>query len=55
MPIVAQDGKTVKDSFDYLNDQKAAQAMSAFASDAAILLVLTEIDVKTMKFRLPSR
>lgn len=46
-PVVALDGKTLKGSFDHLNDQKAAQALSAFASDAAILLAHTEIDVKS--------
>jgi hypothetical protein len=45
MPVVALDGKTLKGSFDHLNDQKAA--LSAFASDAAILLAHTEIDVKS--------
>ena len=54
IPVVALDGKTLKGSFktlkgsfDHLNDQKAAQALSAFASDAAILLAHTEIDVKS--------
>jgi hypothetical protein len=47
MPVVALDGKTLKGSFDHLNDQKAAQALSAFASDAAILLAHSEIDVKS--------
>ena len=44
---MALDGKTLKDSFDHFYDQKAAQALSAFASDAAILLAHTEIDVKS--------
>ena len=47
MPVVALDGKTLKGSFDHLNDQKAAQALSAFASDAAILLAHSDIDVKS--------
>jgi len=47
MPVVALDGKTLKGSFDHLNDQKAAQALSAFASDAAILLAHSEIDIKS--------
>ena len=47
MPVVALDGKTLKGSFDHLNDHKAAQALSAFASEAAILLAHTEIDVKS--------
>ena len=47
MPVVALDGKTLKGSFDHLNDRKAAQALSAFASDAAILLAHSEIDEKS--------
>ena len=44
-PVVALDGKTLKGSFDPLNDRKAA--LSAFASEAAILLAHSEIDVKS--------
>jgi len=47
MPVVALDGKTLKGSFDHLTDRKAAQALSAFASDAAILLAHSEIDAKS--------
>ena len=47
MPVVALDGKTLKGSFDHLNDRKAAQALSAFASDAAIRLAHSEIDIKS--------
>ena len=47
MPVVALDGKTLKGSFDHLNDRKAAQALSAFASEAAILLAHSDIDVKS--------
>jgi hypothetical protein len=47
MPVIALDGKTLKGSFDHLNDRKAAQALSAFASEAAILLAHSEIDVKS--------
>src|SRR3712207_491049 len=47
MPVVALDGKTLKGSFDPLNDRKAAQALSAFASEAAILLAHREIDAKS--------
>ena len=47
MPVIALDGKTLKGSFDHLNDQKAAQALSAFASEAAILLAHSEINVKS--------
>jgi hypothetical protein len=46
-PAVALDGKTLKGSFDHLTDRKAAQALSAFASDAAILLAHSEIDDKS--------
>ncbi len=47
MPVVALDAKTLKGSFDHLNDRKAAQALSAFASDAAILLAHSDIDDKS--------
>jgi hypothetical protein len=47
MPVVALDGKTLKGRVDPLSDQKAAQALSAVASDAAILLAHTESDVKS--------
>ena len=48
------DGKTLKGSFDYLNNRKAAQALSAFVSEAAILLARSEIDNKSHKIPLPS-
>jgi hypothetical protein len=47
MPAIALDGKTLKGSVDHLNDRKAAQALSAFASEAAILLAHSEIDEKS--------
>ncbi len=47
MPAVALDGKTLKGSFDHFHDRKAAQALSAFASEAAILLAHSEIDDKS--------
>jgi DDE_Tnp_1-associated len=47
MPVIALDGKTLKGSFDHLNDRKAAQALSAFASEAAVLLAHSAIDVKS--------
>jgi hypothetical protein len=47
MPVIALDGKTLKGSFDHLNDRKAAQALSAFASEAALLLAHTEIADKS--------
>ena len=46
-PVVALDGKTLKGSVDHLTDRTAAQALSAFASDAAILLAHSEIDDKS--------
>jgi hypothetical protein len=47
MAVVALDGKTLKGSFDHLTDRTAAQALSAFASEAAILLAHSEIDAKS--------
>ena len=47
MPVIALDGKTLKGSFDHLNDRKAAQVLSAFASDSALLLAHSEIDEKS--------
>jgi hypothetical protein len=47
MPVIALDGKTLKGSFDHLADRKAAQALSAFASEAAILLAHSEIADKS--------
>jgi hypothetical protein len=47
MPAIALDGKTLKGSVDHLTDRKAAQALSAFASEAAILLAHSEIADKS--------
>ena len=47
MPVIALDGKALRGSFDHLNDRTAAQALSAFASEAAILLAHSEIDDKS--------
>src|SRR3954471_22347161 len=41
--VVALDGKTVRGSFDHLDDQAAAQVLSAFASEAALILAHQEI------------
>ncbi|MBK1671538.1 hypothetical protein CKO28_26420 [Rhodovibrio sodomensis] len=41
---IALDGKTLKRSFDQLNDQAAAATLSAFASDDALILAHTELD-----------
>jgi hypothetical protein len=46
MPLIALDGKVLKGSFDHLNDRRAAQALTAFASEAAILLAQTDIEDK---------
>lgn len=43
-PVIALDGKTLKHSFDQLNDQAAAATLSAFASDDALILAHTELD-----------
>jgi hypothetical protein len=40
---VALDGKTLRGSFDHLNAQKAAHVLSAFTSDAALLLAHWEV------------
>ena len=47
MLAIALDGKTLRGSFDHLNDQKAAQTLTAFASPSAIVLAHTEIDEKS--------
>jgi hypothetical protein len=44
---IALDGKTLRGSFDHLEDQKAAQTLTAFASPSAIVLAHTEIDEKS--------
>jgi DDE_Tnp_1-associated len=41
--IVALDGKTLRGSFDHLDDQAAAQVLSAFASEDALILAHQEI------------
>src|SRR5919199_1913193 len=40
---VALDGKTLRGSFDHLHDQTAAHVLSAFASDAALILAHQEV------------
>src|SRR3954464_12180867 len=40
---IALDGKTLRGSFDHLNDRKAAHVLSAFASDAALILAHLEV------------
>jgi hypothetical protein len=46
-PVVALDGKTLRGSFDHLNDRKAAQTLTAFACESALLLAHSEIDDKS--------
>jgi hypothetical protein len=46
-PAIALDGKTLRGSFDHINDRKAAQTLTAFASASAIVLAHTEIDDKS--------
>jgi DDE_Tnp_1-associated len=46
-PMIALDGKTLRGSFDHLNDKKAAQTLTAFSSSSAILLAHTQIDEKS--------
>ena len=46
-PVIALDGKTLRGSFDHINDRKAAQTLTAFASASAIVLAHTEIDDKS--------
>ena len=41
--FIALDGKTLRGSFDHLDDQAAAQVLSAFASEAALILAHQEI------------
>jgi predicted transposase YbfD/YdcC len=40
---IALDGKTLRGSFDHLNDRKAVHVLSAFASDAALILAHQEL------------
>src|SRR5690349_18567542 len=37
-PVIALDGKTLRRSFDHLNDEAAAHVLGAFACDAALVL-----------------
>ena len=41
---VALDGKTLRGSFDHLHDQAAVHVLSAFASDAALILAHQEVE-----------
>ncbi len=46
-PVIALDGKTLRRSFDHLSDRKAAQTLTAFACEPAIVLAHTEIEEKS--------
>ena len=41
--VIARDGKTLRGSFDHLDDRAAAQVLSAFAGEAALILAHQEI------------
>jgi hypothetical protein len=41
--VIALDGKTLRRSFDHLNDRAAAHVLSAFAAEAALILAHQEI------------
>jgi len=49
---VALDGKTLRGSFDKFNDRAAAQVLSAFATDTA--LVLAHIDIAERSNEIPA-
>src|SRR3954452_16787948 len=41
--VIALDGKTLRGSFDHLDDRAAVQVLGAFASDAALILAHQEV------------
>ena len=43
MRTIARAGKTLRGSFVHLNDRKATHVLSAFASDAALILAHQEV------------
>ena len=43
LPVIALDGKTLRRSFDHLHDRAAAHVLSAFASEAALILAHREV------------
>ncbi len=49
---IAFDGKTLRGSFDKFNDRAAAQVLSAFATDTA--LVLAHIDIAERSNEVPA-
>jgi hypothetical protein len=44
---IALDGKTLRGSFDHFHDRAAAQVLSAFATDTALVLAHVDIDEKS--------
>jgi hypothetical protein len=44
---IALDGKTLRGSFDHFHDRAAAQVLSAFATDTALVLVHSDIAEKS--------
>jgi len=44
---IALDGKTLRGSFDAFHDRAAAQVLSAFATDTALVLAHVDIDAKS--------
>ena len=44
---IALDGKTLRGSFDNFHDRAAAQVLSAFATDTALVLALIDIAEKS--------
>jgi len=51
-PVIALDGKTLRGSFDHFNDRAAAQVLSAFATDTA--LVLAHVDIAEKSNEIPA-
>jgi len=49
---IALDGKTLRGSFDHFNDRAAAQVLSAFATDTA--LVLAHVDIAEKSNEIPA-
>lgn len=45
--VIAIDGKTLRRSFDNLNDRRAAQILNAFATESSLILAHIEIDDKS--------
>ena len=46
-PVIALDGKALRQSFDRVNDRKAAHVLSAFASESALILAHMDVDDKS--------